>query len=240
MKARYVSDKLTPMRFEAAREALAAGLREPGIDATAATAPVPREVLALGLAKCALETGRFQKIWNNNFGNIKASDSYEGMFTCITLNEVIAGRVQWFAPNGPVIRLPGGSFTPTAAPRVAVPDGHPQTRMRAHANRFDGAYAYGSFMQARPKLWAALNAGEPVAFVHAMKLAGYFTADEKPYATAVASLFKEFLLRLEGKVPEETRLDEPLWTAAKGLAAFAMARAANDAVDFARAGGLNG
>lgn len=235
MIATYVSQKLTPLSFELAREALAAGLRE--ADGVA----ISREVLALAMAKCALETGRFQKIWNSNFGNIKASEKYVGMFTCITLNEVdAAGKVHWYAPEGEVLRLAGGTFTPTSAPRVAVPDGHPQTRMRAHANRFDGAYHYGEFMQARQALWAALKLGEPVRFVHAMKLARYFTADETAYAKAVASLFREFLLRLEGKVPEETRLEEPIWNAARGLAALSMALAANDAVDFARAGGLDG
>lgn len=222
MLATYVHPRLTPMPFERAREALAAGLRE-------GTAPVPREVLALGLAKCALETGRFQKIWNWNFGNIKASTRYAGMYTCIVLNEVIGGRVQWFAPDGPVIRLAGGSFTPTSDPRVAVPPGHPQTRMRAHANAFDGAIAYGDFMQARPAMWAALKLGEPVAFVAAMKRGGYFTADESTYARAVASLYREFLLKLDGRNPEETRLPEPEWIGARGFATLAMAEAARTA-----------
>lgn len=224
MIARYVSPRVTPMSFEVAREALAAGLRV-GPD----FAPVRREVLALALAKCALETGRFQKIWNDNFGNVKAGENYAGMYTCIRLNEVIGGVVKWFDPSGPVIRLIGGSFTPTSEPRVPVPPGHPQTRMRAYAGHTDGAYSYAEFMQARPSLWAALQLGEPIRFVHAMKAARYFTADEEPYAKAVASLYKEFSLRLEGRTPEETRLPEEHWTAARGFAALAMAEAARAA-----------
>jgi hypothetical protein len=138
MLARYVEPKITTLPFDRAREALAFGLTLPSNDPTAPGKRPSREVLALGMAKCALETGRWQKMWNWNFGNIKAGESYAGMFTCITLNEVIGGQVKWFAPDGPVIRLMGGSFTPTSAPRVAVPPGHPQTRMRAHANAFDG------------------------------------------------------------------------------------------------------
>jgi hypothetical protein len=73
-----------------------------------------------------------------------------------------------------------------------------------------------------------------------MKAGGYFTADEATYARAVASLYKEFLLKLEGRVPDETHLPEADWTAARGMAALAMATAARDAVDAARAGGLEG
>jgi hypothetical protein len=236
MLATYVHPKLTPMPFEAAREALAAGLRSP------TGAPASREVLALALAKCALETGRFQKIWNWNFGNIKASTSYPGMFTCIVLNEVLRRGdrdvVVWFAPEGELTAAPGRGGKIVEATRVAVPPGHAQTRMRAHANRFDGAMAYCDFMQARKALWDALHEGHPERFVAAMKRARYFTADETTYARAVASLFREFSLKLEGRSPEEVRLPEPEWIEARGFAALAMARAANDAADYARAGGL--
>jgi hypothetical protein len=240
MLARYVEPKLTPLSFESARAALEFGLTLPDLRPGTPGKRPSREVLALAMAKSALETGRWQKIWNNNFGNVKAGESYAGMFTCILLNEVIDGRVKWFAPNGPVIRLHGGSFTTTSDPRVAVPPGHPQTRMRAHASSYDGADAYGRFMQARPKMWAALELAEPIGFVRAMKAGGYFTADEATYARAVASLYKEFLLKLEGRVPDETHMPEAEWIAARGMAALAMATAARDAVDAARAGGLEG
>jgi hypothetical protein len=233
MLATYVEDKLTPMPFEVARQALRAGLREPP-----AFLEPRREVLALCLAKSALETGRWQKIHNSNFGNIKAGESYSGNYTCILLNEVIDGRVRWFAPHGEVIRLQGGSFTNTSDKRHPIPPGHPQTRMRAYAGPTDGAGQYVDFLRARPKMWNALLTGDPHQFVRALKAGGYFTADEAPYARAVASLFKEFSFKLEGRSPDETRLPEDQWNAARGMAALAMARAATDAVDYSRAGGL--
>jgi hypothetical protein len=201
MIATYVHPRLTPMTFEQAALAMKAGLRaELGRDPSL-------EVLALALAKCALETGRFRAIWNWNFGNIKAGPKYPGMFTCIELNEVLRekGRdvVVWFSPEGKLDKK-GGKVV---AERSAVPPGHPQTRMRAHANEFDGAMRYAEFMHrdaagnVRP-MWKALLLGEPVAFVRAMKAAGYFTAPEAAYAKAVGSLFKEFRLKLEGKAPE--------------------------------------
>lgn len=222
------------MPFEAAREALENALRtsHPG----GIWIPARREVVGLVLAKCALEVGRFQKIWNNNFGNIKPGASWSGNFTCILLNEVIDGRIRWFAPDGEVIRLQGGSFTPIAGERVQVPPGHPQTRMRHYANRYDGAHGYVDFMRGKAAMWNALQQGEPVGFVAAMKRGGYFTADEAPYAKAVSSLFREFMLKLEGRVPDETVLDEPVWKAARGVAELAMARAAEQAVDYAREG----
>jgi hypothetical protein len=223
--ARYVEPKITPMLFESAREALLAGLRD-----VSGNAP-SREVLALGLAKCALETGRFQKIWNWNFGNIKASSTYPGMYTAFELNEVLKGQVVWFGPAGRLDRR-GGKVV---AEPYAVPPAHPQTRMRAHANRFDGAFAYGDFMRVRPTLWQALQIGEPYGFVHSMKRAGYFTADEAPYARAVASLYKEFLLKIEGKSPPVTELLEPTWNGARALA---LALAASHSVEVAVAEGL--
>ncbi len=225
MIAKYEHPRLTPLLFDRAAQALSAGLREDN-----GLAP-SRAVLALCLAKTALETGRWQKIWNYNFGNIKAGDSYVGRYTCITLNEVIKGQVKWFAPDGPVIRLAGGTFTPTAEPRVAVPPGHPQTRMRSYANPFDGGISYCDFLRKRPAMWAALLLGEPVAFVRALKAGRYFTADEAPYARAVASLHREFLAKLEGKSPPETRLDETEWQGSRALAMTALARAAEVALD---------
>jgi hypothetical protein len=212
MIATYVSPRPTPFTFESAAEAMRAALGRPS-----------REVLALALAKCALETGRWQKIFNYNYGNIKAGASYVGMYTCLPiLNEVIKGRVRWFRPDGEVIRLQGGTFTPTSAPRVAVPPGEPQTRMRAHANRFDGAFEYASFMRSRSAMWSAMHTGDPHAFVPAMKAGGYFTADAAVYERSVRSIWKEFALRLEGRSPEETRLPEPEWNEARAFASMSM------------------
>lgn len=209
MIARYVTAKRTPLTFEQAREALAAALRS-------GETPVRREVLALALAKCALETGRFTKIYNYNFGNIKAGAKYTGMYTCLPLlNEQLADGWHWFAPEGEVRRdAKSGKWVPVGS-SVAVPPGHPQTRMRAHANRFDGAFAYADFMRDRPVMWNALQLGEPRAFVRAMKAGRYMTADEGPYADSVASLYREFSLKLEGRNPDETRLEESVWSAAR-------------------------
>ena len=197
MKAVYVEPARTPISFERASAAMRWALKaQTGTD-------TPAEVLALALAKTALETGRWTQIWCDNWGNVKASDSYAGMFTCITLNEVLPGRgVVWFAPDGELSAAPsrGGRVVGQVYP---VPDGHPQTRMRAYANEFDGADCYVDFVAngRYSQAWQRLLAGDAVGYVHQLKARGYFTADEAVYAKGVTSLQREFLARLRNEEP---------------------------------------
>ena len=196
MKATYVEPSRTPLTFEQAVAAMAWALKSQiGSD------PSP-ETLALALAKTALETARWTQIWNANWGNIKAGDDYVGMFTCITLNEVIDDRVVWFAPEGQLTAAPsrGGRITGTTYP---VPDGHPQTRMRAYANEFDGVDGYVTFVAKGryAQAWKRLLAGDAQGYVHQLKAKGYFTADESTYAKGVCSLQREYLARLNSEEP---------------------------------------
>lgn len=129
------------------------------------------EVLALVLAKAALETGNFQSIWLGNFGNIKAADSYGGFVQFYRCNEIINGKVQWFDPP------------------------HPQTRFRAYASASDGAEDYFRFIAGRKRYalaHAAMLRGDPVEYVRELKRAGYFTAHEEPYRKAVVSLVNTY------------------------------------------------
>jgi hypothetical protein len=229
MIATYVHARLTPMTFEQAALAMKAGLRaELGRDPSL-------EVLALALAKCALETGRFRAIWNWNWGNIKAGPKYPGNYTCIELNEVLGGKVVWFSPEGRLDKK-GGKVV---GELHSVPPGHPQTRIRAHVNEFDGAMRYAEFLHrdaagnVRP-MWNALLLGEPIAFVRAMKAAGYFTAPEAAYAKAVGSLFKEFRLKLEGKSPElvpDLPEDDKEWRALRAVTCALQAEYARGLVE---------
>lgn len=163
------------------------------------------DVLCLALAKSALETGRWKSCWNSNFGNVKAGPKYVGMYTCITLNEVLDGKLVWFAPEG---KLSAGLGSPLAEPARAVPPGHPQTRMRAYANRYDGAYAYvDALITHFPRSYQALFDGDAGKFVAALKSERYFTAAEGPYRKAVASIQLEFMTKLKGLEAPETEFD---------------------------------
>lgn len=200
MRAVYVEPVRTPMSFERAAACMRWALK------CQLNALPKDEVLALALAKTALETGRWTYIWCNNWGNIKAGDQYAGMFTCITLNEVLVrgGRqtTVWFAPEGELSGDParGGKLIREPLP---VPDGHPQTRMRVNASEFNGAECYVDFVAngRYTEAWRQLLRGDAVAYVHALKARGYFTADEATYARGVASLQREMLARLRMESP---------------------------------------
>lgn len=194
MLATWVPARLTPFAFDQAAEAMRAALRD-----KLTKDPTP-EALALALAKSALETGRWRSIWNSNWGNIKAGEKYAGNYCCFELNEVLGGKVVWFSPRGRLDRK-GGSVV---AEPFDDPPGHPQTRMRAYANRFDGAFSYVDFVAGGrySQAWQRLLVGDAVGYVHLLKKAGYFTADEASYAKGVVSLQKEFMGKLSGQNPE--------------------------------------
>lgn len=188
MKAVYVEPRRTPLTFGQALSCMRQGIH-------IATGTKPNDpALALALAKTALETGRWQKMWNWNWGNIKASDNYDGMYTCFPCNEVLSGRVVWFSPEGALDRK-DGEVTGLA---WAVPPGHPQTRFRAYANGYDGAQQYASFVALGRyrEAWDRLLDGDAAGYVHELKKAGYFTADEKTYFRGVDALCREFLPKI--------------------------------------------
>jgi hypothetical protein len=196
VKAAYAPPARTPIAFATVVDAMRWALTWVlGVDPS-------DQVLSLALAKTALETGRWLQIWLNNWGNVKAGPDYVGNFTCITLNELLNGKLVWFAPEGQLSASPakGGKLI---GPPIAVPDGHPQTRMRAYANAYDGVLSYVEFVSGgRYKAaWARLLEGDAVAYVHALKMAGYFTADEALYRKGVVSLQTEMLARLRSEAP---------------------------------------
>jgi hypothetical protein len=75
--------------------------------------------------------------------------------------------------------------------------------MRAHANEYDGADCYVSFVASGryAEAWKRLLAGDAVGYVRNLKVRGYFTAEEAPYTKGVVSLQREFLARLRQEAP---------------------------------------
>ncbi len=222
MLAAFTPDIFTPLSFEQAAKT-AEGSLYAELNATPS-----HEAVALMLAKTALETGRWKKIHCFNWGNIKAGQKWQGMYTCILLNEVLKGKVVWFAPQGQLVGGPGTALiggTVYPLPPEPEPDqgyGHPQTRMRAYANKYDGCYDYVSFIsQGRyAPAFKPLLAGDAVQWVHALKQLGYFTADEATYAKGVVSLQREFLGKLLGIETEPEPIDETVYDNAALLLAL--------------------
>jgi hypothetical protein len=209
MLGTYVAPKKTPLDLSGAAAAMRLALASVLGEQPSAAA------LALALAKTALETGRWQSLWNGNWGNIKHADTRDGMFTCITLNEVLRenGRdvVVWFAPEGRLSANPAKGGRLVEAPR-AVPPGHPQTRMRAFATASGGALDYVRFVSGGryAEAWELLLAGDAAGYVHALKRRGYFTAPEEPYRRAVQSLQAEFTAKLAGATTMEEQPVPPV------------------------------
>ena len=206
MKATLVPDKLTPLTPKQVALAFRSAYE------TVCGKTPSNACLALLVAQSALETGRWKSIHCFNFGNVKASPEYTGKYCQFRCNEVIGGKAQWFEPP------------------------HPQTNFRAFDSVESGAIDHIAFLAQRKryaKAWEVAQTGMPLAFVDALKSAGYFTADAQPYAKAVASLWREYLTLVESlREPEP----EPVPMAAEEEALHEQALAAvamSDPVEWA-------
>lgn len=201
MIATFTPDVLTPLTFEQAAESMRAAL------SSTMTARPLDNVLALALAKNAFETARWKSMHCWNMGNVKAGESFVGMFTSFACGENLGDGVHWFEPDGTDKNLTKG--TTVGKGTFPVPPGHPQTRFRAYANQFDGAYEYVDFVASShyAAAWRALLTGDAIAFVHQLKAAHYFTGPEDAYAKGVLSLQHEFMAKLKGLSPEPAAVD---------------------------------
>jgi hypothetical protein len=140
--------------------------------------------LALLWGQSALETARWKAIHCYNYGNIKKrhanpqfnteDDGHDWcMYRC---NELLNGKLCWFDPP------------------------HPQTHFRAYSTAEEGAEDYINFVANRPrykKAWQEVMNGDPAAYSHELKVAGYYTASENLYTRGIVSLTNEFKQRAD-------------------------------------------
>jgi hypothetical protein len=214
MRAKYVP----PVRTPAEPLDVSRGYRD-ALTALTGIVPAPEAVAVLH-SHYDLETGRGVSCWNNNPGNIKAGVNYEGLFTCITLNERLKqtdGSMQlvWFRPEGRV--APGhGPTGPIDGATYTVPDGHPQTQLRAYETFAKGLADKIAFLMKshwRPALDLALN-GQPGPYARKLHDLGYYTAEPGPYARGLMSLYQKNLPIARGVAnepkPLTTELEEQL------------------------------
>lgn len=181
MKATLVPDKLTPLTAaEVAPAFRAAYVQVFGAKPSVRT-------LAILMAQSALESGRWRSLHCFNLTNIKASESYEGFYCLYRCSEIINGREEWFSPP------------------------HPQCRFRAFLSLAEASVDYLLFLT-RARYQPALKqaqAGDPRAFVDALKKGGFFTAAEEPYAKAVVSLTAEYERQIPGWIASAETLPPP-------------------------------
>lgn len=140
--------------------------------------------LALLWAQSALETARWKSIRNFNFGNIKKKwpnpkynikdDGHKFTMFATGENLLNKGKLEyhWFEPP------------------------HIQTHFCSYNTIVDGAEDYLLFVSQKKryaKAWQQVLAGDPKAFGHELKVAGYYTASEELYTKGVIRLTDEFL-----------------------------------------------
>ncbi len=174
MRATLLEDHLTPYSHEEAIESLHDAYVHV-IDEQ----PTP-ESLNLLVAQTALETGQWKSIHHHNWGNVKASSRYRGLYTMFRCNENIDGKLVWFDPP------------------------HVQTRFRAYRSADEGAAEYVRFLaidttpnNGRPNryeaAWDALEMGDLESYTRALKAAGYYTAGVGIYLRAMSALASQFM-----------------------------------------------
>lgn len=136
------------------------------------------QTLACLFAQTALETGRFKKIQNNNFGNIKKLFINDDLFTMFATGENLFDKklnrtvYKWFEPP------------------------HIQTCFRHYDDPACGASDYLALLGKRKRYLNAWNqalAGNAEAFSRELFKAGYYTANVEVYTKAIVSISKEFL-----------------------------------------------
>lgn len=122
-------------------------------------APPSRSTVAVLTAQWAHETGRGASMLNYNFGGIKGTGPSG-------LSAAYRTREGW------------------GASEVHITD-----NFRAYRSAEEGAKDYIALLARRfPKAMEAAKAGDPDAFVHALKERGYFTGNEAAYRSSVASM----------------------------------------------------
>ena len=137
---------------------------------------IPRkESIGVLYAQNALETGGTVSMWNNNSGNVKyvphAGD--ESLFYMMLANvwEIIGGKKVIFQPP------------------------HQATWFRAFPTLADGVAEHMDFLRNHryKNAWTAVDAGNPAAFAHLLKIAGYYTAPEADYVRLMNYYFNKFM-----------------------------------------------
>lgn len=137
-----------------------------------------KEAIGVLYAQNTLETGGTASMWNNNLGNVKFVASAnptddDGKLYMMLANvwEIVNGQKVIFQPPSPA------------------------TWFRAFATLADGvAFELDFLKNHRYKAaWSAVESGNPAAFAHLLKLAGYYTAPEADYVKLMNFYFAKYM-----------------------------------------------
>lgn len=150
------------------------------------------------VAQHLLETAGGTACWNWNLGNMKAGASQPHVYlhgTWEVVSEMAA--VDLVAKGNGLARIADddevaakGWSCPKGSKVVVFDPPHDVARFAAYKTLNEGVAAWVGYYQARvmpkaPTILAALNSGDTAAVAHNLKLARYYSGDEKAYATGL-------------------------------------------------------
>jgi flagellum-specific peptidoglycan hydrolase FlgJ len=127
--------------------------------------------LGVAWAHIALENGRGKETYNNNFGNLGATDAFEGKYYIRYLRE----RVQRNPDVWKYLRI----------------------KFRSYDTPADGARAYWKVLQDHyGTSLGYMDAGQPFEAAKRLNTGGYATALTEPYVMGVVQLYGEYNSRI--------------------------------------------
>jgi len=207
MTEELLPNVLTPVDPEALADALVHAWRK-----LLGTIP-SREAILILLAQSAHETGRWKSCHCWNLGNAKGKAGDGRDYTQFRVWELVNGKKVWFDPP------------------------HPATRFRAFRSLEQGVIDYFGVLRGRyASAWPAIEAGDARAFVHALKVKGYFTDTEENYARAVVSFVNLYRAQLHFEVrpQDDIAFDDDTRANIAGQIAVSLRDMAREADDEAR------
>lgn len=149
-----------------------------------------KESIWVLLAQVTLETGlKSCHCWN--LGNVKSREGDGYDYTYFACNEILpTAQAHKLATASPATTKITRDRSDGTSVIWFYPD-HPTCRFRAFGSLLEGAADHLAILTKRfQKSWSAVLAGDPIAYAHALKVQGYYTADESDYARSLASLFR--------------------------------------------------
>jgi hypothetical protein len=137
-----------------------------------------KESIGVLYAQNTLETGGTVSMWNWNIGNIKyvpsndpTDDNDKSYMMLANVWEIVNGKKIIFQP-------------PSKA-----------TWFRAFPTLADGIAFHLDFLKNHryKKAWSAVESGNPAAFAHLLRIAGYYTAPESDYVRLMNGYFNQYM-----------------------------------------------
>lgn len=158
-------------------------------DAKFGAAAPPTNAIEVLMSQSALETGAWSACRAFNLGNIKNPLRAEGYCYFTTRERLLSATAHKMAaqstPAAPCTIVPGSDDGKHAY--VVVEPKHIACCFRAFSTLGEGAAWYLDFLAAHETTaWPAVMAGDVIAFAHALKQHGYYTAPENEYVSGCA------------------------------------------------------